>query len=127
MDNLGALALATEPPTDYLMQRPPVGQREPLITNIMWRNCQIQALYQVVVLLILNFDGKSILKLKHDSTNHANKVKNTVIFNAFVFCQIIIIEFLGKFASTAKLDWQLWLVFKKSLFGFAEAYHEDKE
>ncbi|KAL8151668.1 hypothetical protein V2J09_021476 [Rumex salicifolius] len=146
MDTLGALALATEPPTDYLMQRPPVGRREPLITNIMWRNCLIQALYQVVVLLILNFDGKSILKLKHDSTNHANKVKNTVIFNAFVFSQIfnefnarkpdqlnvfegiiknrlfmgivaftlilqiIIIEFLGKFASTVKLDWQLWLV-----------------
>ena len=27
MDTLGALALATEPPTDYLMQRPPVGRR----------------------------------------------------------------------------------------------------
>jgi Ca2+-transporting ATPase len=27
MDTLGALALATEPPTDHLMQRPPVGRR----------------------------------------------------------------------------------------------------
>ncbi|GKV00341.1 hypothetical protein SLEP1_g13044 [Rubroshorea leprosula] len=27
MDTLGALALATEPPTDQLMLRPPVGQR----------------------------------------------------------------------------------------------------
>jgi len=88
MDTLGALALATEPPTDHLMKRPPVGRREPLITNIMWRNLLIQALYQVTVLLILNFSGRSILNLKHDRTDHAIKVKNTLIFNAFVFCQI---------------------------------------
>ncbi|RZB64955.1 Calcium-transporting ATPase 8, plasma membrane-type isoform E [Glycine soja] len=42
MDTLGALALATEPPTDHLMDRSPVGRREPLITNIMWRNLLIQ-------------------------------------------------------------------------------------
>ncbi|KAF2613693.1 hypothetical protein F2Q70_00010240 [Brassica cretica] len=42
MDTLGALALATEPPTDHLMHRTPVGRREPLITNIMWRNLLVQ-------------------------------------------------------------------------------------
>ncbi|VAI19269.1 unnamed protein product [Triticum turgidum subsp. durum] len=42
MDTLGALALATEPPTDNLMKRHPVGRREPLVTNIMWRNLFIQ-------------------------------------------------------------------------------------
>ncbi|KAG6389373.1 hypothetical protein SASPL_150841 [Salvia splendens] len=88
MDTLGALALATEPPTDHLMGRPPVGRREPLITNIMWRNLLIQALYQVTVLLVLNFRGKSILNLKNDTSDHAFKVKNTLIFNSFVFCQI---------------------------------------
>lgn len=88
MDTLGALALATEPPTDHLMDRPPVGRREPLITNIMWRNLLIQALYQVTVLLVLNFQGISILKLKGDTIAHATKVKNTLIFNAFVLCQI---------------------------------------
>ncbi|KAK4483758.1 hypothetical protein RD792_010960 [Penstemon davidsonii] len=146
MDTLGALALATEAPTDHLMRRPPVGRREPLITNIMWRNLLIQALYQVTVLLILNFRGMSILNLEHDSTNHAFRVKNTLIFNAFVFCQVfnefnarkpdefnvwkgvttnrlfmgivgievvlqvVIIFFLGKFTSTVRLSWQLWLV-----------------
>ncbi|KAF3452697.1 hypothetical protein FNV43_RR03130 [Rhamnella rubrinervis] len=88
MDTLGALALATEPPTDHLMHRPPVGRREPLITNIMWRNLLVQAFYQVTVLLILNFRGRSLLNLEHDAKNHANKVKNTLIFNAFVLCQI---------------------------------------
>lgn len=147
MDTLGALALATEPPTDDLMHRSPVGRREPLITNIMWRNLLVQALYQVTILLVLNFSGLSILQLKDDADReHAFQVKNTLIFNAFVLCQIfnefnarkpeelncfrgvtknylfmsiigftfilqiIIIEFLGKFTSTVKLSWQLWLV-----------------
>eukprot|EP00268_Persea_americana_P056375 TRINITY_DN6643_c0_g2_i2.p1 TRINITY_DN6643_c0_g2~~TRINITY_DN6643_c0_g2_i2.p1 ORF type:complete len:634 (-),score=124.89 TRINITY_DN6643_c0_g2_i2:363-2264(-) len=88
MDTLGALALATEPPTDHLMDRDPVGRREPLITNIMWRNLIIQALYQVTVLLVLNFGGKSILHLESSGRDHANKEKNTIIFNAFVLCQV---------------------------------------
>ncbi|XP_024962705.1 calcium-transporting ATPase 8, plasma membrane-type-like isoform X2 [Cynara cardunculus var. scolymus] len=146
MDTLGALALATEPPTDHLMDRTPVGRREPLITNIMWRNLLIQALYQVMVLNVLNFEGIKILNLEHESNEHAKKTKNTLIFNAFVFSQIfnefnarkpdemnvfkgvtknrlfmgiigftillqvIIIMFLGKFTTTVRLSWQLWLV-----------------
>ncbi|KAM0012056.1 putative P-type Ca(2+) transporter [Helianthus debilis subsp. tardiflorus] len=42
MDTLGALALATEPPTDHLMDRTPVGRREPLIINVMWKNLFVQ-------------------------------------------------------------------------------------
>ncbi|CAN6820274.1 unnamed protein product [Brassica oleracea] len=146
MDTLGALALATEPPTDHLMHRTPVGRREPLITNIMWRNLLVQSLYQVAVLLVLNFAGLSVLGLKQDSDHaHAVEVKNTMIFNAFVMCQIfnefnarkpdemnvfsgvtknplfiaivgvtfvlqiLIVTFLGEFAHTVPLSWQLWL------------------
>ncbi|KAA8548700.1 hypothetical protein F0562_000384 [Nyssa sinensis] len=60
MDTLGALALATEQPTNELMEKPPVGRTEPLITNIMWRNLLAQALYQIAVLLTLQFKGESI-------------------------------------------------------------------
>ncbi|XP_071723879.1 calcium-transporting ATPase 10, plasma membrane-type-like isoform X1 [Rutidosis leptorrhynchoides] len=88
MDTLGALALATEPPTDHLMDRHPVGRREPLITNIMWRNLLIQAFYQVSVLLVLNFKGRELLHSQHKPNDHAIKEKNTLIFNAFVFAQI---------------------------------------
>uniref|UniRef100_A0A7N0RGP8 Calcium-transporting ATPase n=1 Tax=Kalanchoe fedtschenkoi TaxID=63787 RepID=A0A7N0RGP8_KALFE len=87
MDTLGALALATEPPTDHLMHRTPVGRREPLITNIMWRNLLIQAMYQVTVLLSLNFAGRKILDLGSDRA-HSERLKNTLIFNTFVLCQI---------------------------------------
>ncbi|KAF7078506.1 hypothetical protein CFC21_082928 [Triticum aestivum] len=146
MDTLGALALATEPPTDQLMKRTPVGRREPLVTNIMWRNLFIQAVYQVAVLLTLNFRGRDLLHLTQDTLEHSSKVKNSFIFNTFVLCQVfnefnarkpeelnifegvsrnhlflavvsvtvvlqvIIIEFLGKFTSTVRLSWQLWLV-----------------
>ncbi|XP_066329558.1 calcium-transporting ATPase 5, plasma membrane-type-like isoform X1 [Miscanthus floridulus] len=88
MDTLGALALATEPPTDQLMRRPPVGRREPLVTNIMWRNLFIQAVFQVAVLLTLNFRGRDLLHLTHDTLDHSSKVKNTLIFNTFVLCQV---------------------------------------
>ncbi|KAI7997399.1 putative calcium-transporting ATPase 13, plasma membrane-type [Camellia lanceoleosa] len=43
MDTLGALALATEQPTNDLMTKQPVGRTEPLITKIMWRNPIAQA------------------------------------------------------------------------------------
>ncbi|VAI44605.1 unnamed protein product [Triticum turgidum subsp. durum] len=129
-----------------LMKRTPVGRREPLVTNIMWRNLFIQAVYQVAVLLTLNFRGRDLLHLTQDTLEHSSKVKNSFIFNTFVLCQVfnefnarkpeelnifegvsrnhlflavvsvtvvlqvIIIEFLGKFTSTVRLSWQLWLV-----------------
>ncbi|QHO11928.1 Calcium-transporting ATPase 8, plasma membrane-type [Arachis hypogaea] len=55
----------------------------------MWRNLLIQAMYQVSVLLVLNFRGRSILGLTHDKNDHAIKVKNTPIFNAFVLFLVI--------------------------------------
>ncbi|XP_026412910.1 putative calcium-transporting ATPase 13, plasma membrane-type [Papaver somniferum] len=81
MDTLGALALATERPTKELMKAKPIGRTAPLISNVMWRNLMAQALYQISVLLILQFKGKSIFKVDE-------KVKDTLIFNSFVLCQI---------------------------------------
>ncbi|XP_057752398.1 putative calcium-transporting ATPase 11, plasma membrane-type isoform X4 [Arachis stenosperma] len=84
MDTLGALALATEPPHGGLMKRPPIGKDTKFITPVMWRNIIGQSIYQTIVLLLLKFRGKQILKLSDsDST-----LLNTVIFNAFVFCQV---------------------------------------
>lgn len=137
MDTLGALALATERPTKELMQKRPVGRTEPLITNIMWRNILAQALYQITVLLVLQFNGKSIF-------NISRKEKNTLIFNTFVLCQlfnefnsrsmekhnvfkgihknhlflgivgitivlqVFMVELLRKFADTERLTWNQW-------------------
>lgn len=81
MDTLGALALATERPTNELLKRKPVGRTEPLITNVMWRNLLVQSLYQIAVLLILQFKGMSIFNVRKE-------VKDTLIFNTFVLCQV---------------------------------------
>lgn len=81
MDTLGALALATEQPTNDLLEKKPVDRDESLISKTMWRNLTFQALYQVTVLLVLQFRGGSIF--------HVNKqVKDTLIFNMFVLCQV---------------------------------------
>ncbi|XP_021819005.1 putative calcium-transporting ATPase 13, plasma membrane-type [Prunus avium] len=137
MDTLGALALATEKPTKELMEKKPVGRTEPLITNIMWRNLLPQALYQIAILLTLQFRGKSIFGVD-------DKVKDTLIFNTFVLCQVfnefnarklekknvfkgihtnklflgiiavtillqvVMVEFLKKFADTERLNWGQW-------------------
>ncbi|XP_024984318.1 putative calcium-transporting ATPase 11, plasma membrane-type [Cynara cardunculus var. scolymus] len=85
MDTLGALALATEPPHDGLMKRPPIGRDVNFITKIMWRNIIGQSIYQLIVLGILQFDGKRLLNL-HGSNSTA--ILNTLIFNTFVFCQV---------------------------------------
>ncbi|KAI7990930.1 Calcium-transporting ATPase 4, plasma membrane-type [Camellia lanceoleosa] len=143
MDTLGALALATEPPNDGLMNRPPVGRGVSFITMAMWRNIIGQSIYQLAVLGVLYFDGKNLLRLEGSD---ASDVLDTLIFNTFVFCQlfneinsrdiekinvfsnmfnswifiavmsstvtfqVIIVEFLGTFASTVPLSWQFWLL-----------------
>ncbi|KAK1370466.1 Calcium-transporting ATPase [Heracleum sosnowskyi] len=85
MDTLGALALATEPPTDELMKRPPVGRNVHFITKIMWRNIIGQSIYQLIVLGILKFNGERLFHL-HGVDSFS--VLNTLIFNTFVFCQV---------------------------------------
>ncbi|XP_060961310.1 calcium-transporting ATPase 12, plasma membrane-type-like [Cannabis sativa] len=138
MDTLGALALATERPSNELMKKRPVGRTAPLITNIMWRNLLAQSLYQIAILLLLQFNGESIL-------NVSKEVNDTLIFNTFVLCQVfnefnsrsmekknvfkgvhrnklflgiigftivlqvVMVEFLKKFADTTNLNWWQWL------------------
>ena len=96
-----------------------------------------QAVYQVTTLLVLQFKGKSIFGVNEN-------VKNTLIFNTFVLCQVfnefnsrkldkknifkgilknklflaivgitvvlqlVMVEFLNRFANTERLDWGQW-------------------
>ncbi|KAA8517155.1 hypothetical protein F0562_017448 [Nyssa sinensis] len=85
MDILGALALATEPPTDKLLQRPPFGRGMNFVTASMWKNIIAQSIYQVAFLLVLKFHGRRILNLQGPD---AGSVLNTFIFNSFVLCQV---------------------------------------
>jgi magnesium-transporting ATPase (P-type) len=71
MDSLGSLALATEVPTPDLLKRKPYGRTTPLISLTMARNIIGHAIFQLVLLLIFLFAGKSILCLfKIDFIGH---------------------------------------------------------
>lgn len=85
MDTLGALALATEAPTDGLMDRAPVGRKGNFISNVMWRNILGQSVYQFVVIWILQSKGKDLFSLYG---SNSDLILNTLIFNSFVFCQV---------------------------------------
>jgi Ca2+-transporting ATPase len=81
MDTFAALALATDPPTDTVLDRRPESKADPLITLTMWKMIIGQSIYQLVVTFILNFAGDHIFSWDHDHMQ-------TVVFNTFVFMQI---------------------------------------
>ena len=114
--------------------KPPVGRTEPLITNIMWRNLLVQAFCQIAVLLTLQFIGESIFGVnekvkdtlifdtfvlchvfnefnarKLEKKNvfegiHKNRLFLGIIGTTIVF-QVVMVEFLKKFADTERLSW----------------------
>lgn len=83
MDTMGALALGTEPPQIELLDRRPYKRDSSLISLPMWRNILIQATYQLGLLVYLLNKGPELFHCEDGSTHHF-----TIIFNAFVFCQV---------------------------------------
>ncbi|KAF7637186.1 Cation_ATPase_N domain-containing protein [Meloidogyne graminicola] len=150
MDTLASLALATEMPTEELLQRKPYGRKKPLISRTMIKNIGCHALFQLSVLIFLVFQGPTLLQIPSGigaALYAPPSVHFTVIFNAFVmmtlfneinsrkvhgernvfkhllsnrmFCviwistfigQILIIQFGGKWFSTASLNKDQWLI-----------------
>ncbi|KAJ2008896.1 plasma membrane calcium [Coemansia thaxteri] len=86
MDTLAALALATEGPTDRVLNRPPQQRNSALITFEMWRMIAGQALFQVAINLLLLNHGLDIFHLPASPAGLA--VLRTMVFNAFVFLQV---------------------------------------
>ncbi|KAJ5166082.1 calcium ion P-type ATPase [Penicillium capsulatum] len=76
------IAIATDPPSPYVLERKPDPKSAPLITLTMWKMIIGQAIYQLAVTLVLHFDGQYLF-LQWDS-----RYMQTVVFNAFVFMQI---------------------------------------
>ncbi|KAJ5491169.1 Calcium-transporting ATPase 2 [Penicillium diatomitis] len=81
MDTFAALALATDPPSPYVLNRRPESKASPLITATMWKMIAGQSIYQLVVTFVLNFAGMSIFSWDELALK-------TVVFNTFVFMQI---------------------------------------
>ena len=57
MDTFGALALATEPPSQKLLERKPYKRDASLLSRVMWRNILSQSVWQLLLCLVLLFKG----------------------------------------------------------------------
>ncbi|RYY33729.1 hypothetical protein EON62_03960, partial [archaeon] len=103
MDTLGALALATQTPTEALLLRRPYSSSAFIVRPRMWRHIFIQAGFQLILLLVLlkvaedrfgiNLDflltsGRYLNAPGLPRTEDVVMYKSTFIFNAFVFCQV---------------------------------------
>ncbi|KAL0476664.1 10 TM domain-containing transmembrane protein [Acrasis kona] len=150
MDTFAALALATEPPIDELLNRKPIGRNASLFTWRMWVNIITQSVYQLIVCMTIYYLGTSKLCITNADGSVSclaadMQTNNTIVFNVFVFCQafnefncrkinmefnilanihksvmfllifvvtaffqVIIVEFLGRFANTRPLSLAQW-------------------
>ncbi|EIN10054.1 Ca-transporting ATPase [Punctularia strigosozonata HHB-11173 SS5] len=92
MDTFAALALATDPASESLLNRQPDKKTAPLFSVDMYKQILGQSAYQTTIILIFHFLGFKILGFQHSSVtkteNHHDAIVQTMVFNAFVFAQI---------------------------------------
>ena len=81
MDTMAALALATDPPSPAVLDRKPEPRNAALINLTMWKMIFGQAIFQLIVTLVLYFAGLKFLP--YDS-----ETLPTLVFNTFVWMQI---------------------------------------
>lgn len=94
MDSFASLALATEPPSDKLLHRKPYPKDSDIITDTMKINIGAQAIFQIIVLIIIIFYGDVLFgvpsdrELTHFTWNDKNGYHFTIFFNIFVLLQV---------------------------------------
>jgi len=64
MDTMGALALGTEPPTPELLERKPYKRNASLLSRPMWRNIACQAIYQIILQIVLLYKGAEWFQIR---------------------------------------------------------------
>jgi Ca2+ transporting ATPase len=88
MDALASLALATEPPTEELLNRPPHGREESAVSSIMKWNVVGQSIFQLLILNGIYFGGPAWLEIDSGVGASGPTVHYTVMFNTLVFMQL---------------------------------------
>lgn len=101
MDTLAALALATEPPVQNLLDRPPYKRNDSLINWKMWGMLLLGSMFQVAILFAIVYGGipaltwfyagKNFLGIDMDDPKKFEWVEcanRTWAFHTFVFMQI---------------------------------------
>lgn len=92
MDSLAALALATEPPSEHLLDSQPFGRTESIITADMIVIIATQCIYQSTILIVILFLGPKIFGIEeswgHDDWTESNGKHFTIFFHCFVMMQL---------------------------------------
>ena len=91
MDSFASLALATEQPTDALLQRKPYGRTKPLVSRSMMRHILGHSFYQLIVMFVLTFHGHVLFDIPYgfDQPHGAPPTQHlTIVFNTFVLMQV---------------------------------------
>lgn len=86
MDTFAALALATDPASEELLDRKPDRKTAPLFSTDMYKTILFQSIYQIIIILVFHFRGHEILGYDHSKRGDA--IVQTLVFNIFVFAQI---------------------------------------
>ncbi|KPM33934.1 Calcium-transporting ATPase 2 [Neonectria ditissima] len=88
MDTLAALALATDPPHDSVLDRKPEPKGSPIISATMWKMILGQSVYQLGITFLLYYGSpKGILPLSGGRIPEKDEIA-TLVFNTFVWMQI---------------------------------------
>ncbi|KAL4912666.1 hypothetical protein BDW62DRAFT_194137 [Aspergillus aurantiobrunneus] len=82
MDSLAALALATDPPTEEILNRKPIKGGAPLIATTMWKMIIGQSIFQLIVTLVLHFGPRE------NFLDYPDDIRRSIVFNTFVWMQI---------------------------------------
>jgi Ca2+-transporting ATPase len=85
MDTLAALALATDPPADSVLDRKPERKGSSIISITMWKMIFGQAIYQLLITFLIYFMGVDVLP---GPNNMSSAAIDTLVFNTFVWMQI---------------------------------------
>ncbi|KAL0934285.1 calcium p-type atpase [Colletotrichum truncatum] len=85
MDTLAALALATDPPQDSVLERKPESRNASIITTTMWKMILGQAVYQLAITFMLFYGKEAIVP---GPEHIPDEQIATLVFNTFVWMQI---------------------------------------
>ncbi|OLY84840.1 Calcium-transporting ATPase PAT1 [Smittium mucronatum] len=87
MDTFAAIALATDPPQESLLNRYPERPNSPIITLTMWKHIIGQSIFQIIVTFITLYGSYNVFGLSL-YVQSEYLVLRSIVFNVFVFMQV---------------------------------------
>ena len=126
MDTFAALALATEPPYETILERQPYPKKAAIVTDVMWRNVFGHAIYQAIVILVVIFFGQGLICEKYDTYCDEFNAENVCVkYNPYFTSELYFNQAAIKYWSTPKMAGLTAADFTQdTLVTFSSDYHK---